>query len=114
MPTVHYEGQTIACETGDRLRSVLLKAGANPHNGQARWMNCKGFGTCGTCAVKVEGPVSAMGTREKGRLSFPPHSPTSGLRLACQTKVMGDITVTKFAGFWGQEIHQVREPERNQ
>lgn len=105
---IHFEGRAIPCEEGDRLRLVLLRAGVSPHNGQAQWLNCRGNGTCGTCAVQVEGPVSGMGPREKARLSFPPHTLAAGLRLACQARVLGDVTVTKHEGFWGQNVGQRR------
>jgi hypothetical protein len=39
---------------------------------------------------------------ELRRLSLPPHNRASGLRLACQVSVLGDIEVTKFEGFFGQ------------
>jgi ferredoxin len=37
-------------------------------------------------------------------MRFPPHRPESGLRLACQCAVLGDIRVTKFHGWWGQHV----------
>ncbi|MFC5367718.1 2Fe-2S iron-sulfur cluster-binding protein [Salinirubrum litoreum] len=102
MPTVEFRGRTIECEEGATLRTVLREAGVSPHNGSADTINCHGFGTCGTCAVRVEGEVSAMDGGERRRLDFPPHDTESGLRLACQTQVLGDVTVTKYPGFWGQ------------
>jgi ferredoxin len=62
----------------------------------------RGIGTCGTYAVKVEGEVSAVNSREQTRRSLPPHSPTIGLGLACETLVLGDVKITKFYGLWGQ------------
>jgi hypothetical protein len=35
---------------------------------------------------------------------MPPHDRDSGLRLACQVNVLGDLTVIKYAGLWGQKI----------
>ena len=83
------------------------------------------MGTCGTCAVEIystegtdeneigngKGSSSAIepaerNTKEKLRLNFPPHGSSdqsSNLRLACQVQVMGDITVKKRTGFWGQD-----------
>jgi ferredoxin len=104
MPTVTSRGRTIDCETGAVLRDVLLDAGETPHNGRARVLNCRGHGSCGTCAVAVSGPVSAPTWREPLRLAIPPHDPEAGLRLACQTRVLGDVTVEKFGGFWGQHV----------
>jgi ferredoxin len=102
MPTVRFRGTEIDCEEGAILRDVLLDAGESPHNGRADLLNCRGHGTCGTCAVAVDGPVSEPTGRERRRLDFPPHDLDSGLRLSCQTRVEGDVTVEKFDGFWGQ------------
>jgi hypothetical protein len=33
---------------------------------------------------------------------MPPHRLEAGLRLACQTTVLGDVTVTKYDGLFGQ------------
>lgn len=102
MPTVKAEGKTFECESGENLRQVLLRNGVNLYNGSAAAINCHGFGTCGTCAVQVEGPVSEMSWREQARLSLPPHKAERDRRLACQLQVLGDVTVTKYDGFWGQ------------
>ena len=110
MVSVTFEGVTIPCEAGERVRDVLLRAGMTPHNGKARVLNCRGFGTCGTCAVALEGPVSPIGGREQARLRFPPHRADAGLRLACQAKVEGDVRVTKYRGFWGEDLSAEREP----
>jgi ferredoxin len=110
MPTVDFEGRRIECPEGKLLRDVLLAAGETPHNGRARRLNCRGHGTCGTCAVELadldgEDPaVNEPTSREKRRLSFPPHSLDTGLRLACQTRVYGDLVVSKHEGFWGQHV----------
>lgn len=102
MPTIQAQGKTFTCEEGANLRQALLKNGVQVYNGGAATINCHGFGTCGTCAVAVEGNVSEMGLREKTRLSLPPHSLSQNRRLSCQTKVLGDLKVTKYDGFWGQ------------
>jgi ferredoxin len=83
---------------------VLQRAGLSPHNGKTKTFNCKGFASCGTCAVAVDGEVSDMGIREKGRLLAPPHHPNYDLRLSCQTKVLGDVEVEKYPGNWGTKI----------
>lgn len=94
---------------GENLRQVLLKNGYLLHNGKAQLLNCMGLGTCGTCAVAIEGKVSALTDIEKFRLSFPPHKPENKLRLACQCKVLGDLSITKYGGFWGQNIDDLAE-----
>jgi ferredoxin len=47
-----------------------------------------------------------MSDEERSRLSKWPHDIDSGLGLACQTHVEGDIEVRKHGGFWGQKIDQ--------
>ncbi|MEB3829353.1 2Fe-2S iron-sulfur cluster-binding protein [Phormidium sp. CCY1219] len=102
MPTIQALGKTIECDQGANLRQVLLNAGIELYNGKAKLINCRGIGTCGTCAVAVDGEVSPPNWRDKTRRSLPPHSPAKNLRLACQTEVLGDLKVTKYDGFWGQ------------
>jgi len=108
MVTIQFENTEIECEEGALLRDVLLGAGHPPHNGASGLLNCNGFGTCGTCAVETAGPVSDPTDRERRRLLFPPHSPEDGLRLACQTRVQGDLRVRKHEGFWGQHVEHER------
>ena len=105
MPTVRYGDSEIDCKAGSVLRDVLLAADETPHNGGAQSLNCRGFGSCGTCAVGVSGAVTKRTRRERLRLRVPPHDPDSGLRLACQTRVLGDVDVEKFDGFWGQHLN---------
>jgi ferredoxin len=105
MPTITYQGQAVECEEGDILRDVLLDAGLSPHN-STKAVSCQGHGTCGTCAVAIDGPVDPQFPegRERWRLNFPPHSADQGLRLSCQVRVAGDLDVEKFGGFWGQHV----------
>lgn len=106
MPVVRYQGQELSCESGERLRDVIHRAGLSPHNGESAWFNCKGFGTCGTCAVEIEeaDALPPKNARERWRLNFPPHQEESGLRLACQIRVTQDLTVHKHEGFWGHVL----------
>lgn len=96
MPQVKAQGKTFECSPDSNLRKVLLEQGVELYNGNAKFINCMGLGTCGTCAVVVEGEVSQPNWKDKARRSLPPHSPTANRRLACQTQVRGDIRVTKF------------------
>jgi len=104
MPTVQFAGETVECPEGANLRTVLLRARLPLYNGVARAIHCRGFGTCGTCAVRIEGEVSEPTAVERWRLGFPPHDAESGLRLACQCNVLGDVTVTKYEGLWGHRL----------
>ncbi len=109
MPTVEFEDATgertsVECTAGTTLRDALLAADLSVHNGP-RPVSCHGYGSCGTCAVAVEGAVdpATPAGRERVRLSVPPHDPDTGLRLACQVTVDGDLLVRKGGGFWGQQ-----------
>ena len=104
MPIIKFQKQVIKCRVGDNLRNALLSANLSPHSQNSKWLNCKGMGTCGTCAVKIEGDVTPLTKIEKLRLVFPPHNLENGLRLACQCKVMGDLKLKKYGGFWGQNV----------
>ena len=107
MPQIQAQGKTINCSRGANLRQVLLENEVDLYNGNAKYINCRGLGTCGTCAVEIEGSVSPVNWKDKGRRSLPPHSPERNLRLACQTKVLGKIKVTKYDRFWGQGNNKI-------
>jgi ferredoxin len=116
MPNVEFAGASISVETGENLRSALMRAGLPLYNGAACLIHCRGIGTCGTCAVavtsidpskSVDDCLSSPTRIEKARLAFPPHASGSDLRLACQCKVLDDIQVHKHAGLWG---HRVASP----
>lgn len=110
---VRFAGKEVRCPDGANLRMVLMRARLPLYNSVARALNCRGLGTCGTCAVRVEGKVSAPTPAEERRLGFPPHARESGLRLACQCEVHGDLVVTKHRGLWGQKDEPVEhDPAR--
>ena len=94
MPTITYGDETYECESGERLRDVLLENGATPHTGLAKRLNCGGKATCGTCAVRItEGPVGEPTGREQTRLGIARHEDKGSVRLACQYEVRSDIVI---------------------
>jgi ferredoxin len=103
MPVIHYQGYQVACEHGENLRKALLSFPAPLYNGLSKYLNCRGLGSCGTCAVWIRGIISQQSRTEKWRLKFPPLKGKPGLRLACQVRVWGDLEVIKGEGFWGQK-----------
>lgn len=104
MPTVSAAEKQFDCAAGANLRRVLLAAGFPLYNGPMKVANCRGLGTCGTCAVRVTGGVAPPTRLERIRLAAPPHNGAlkRGLRLACQCRVEGDVQVEKPTGWWGQ------------
>lgn len=95
---------------GELLRTALLRRGVSPHNGNSKLINCRGLGTCGTCAVWLgnASDVSPKKTKETLRLGLPPHGPESAKRrLACQCTVLGDVYIKKYDGFWGQDTESL-------
>lgn len=122
MPLVKFikENKEIEVPEGANLRGEAIKAGINVHQGingfgatANKFLNCHGFGQCGTCRVRiVKGMENAtpMGIVEKLRFKVPVPTPLTpggldpipcmafignedSMRLACQTKVLGDMEV---------------------
>lgn len=118
MPTIKFvkENKEIQVPEGANLRSAAIKAGINLNQGVNgigasinRFMNCKGFGMCGTCRVLISRGMentNPMTVREKIKfktviptpapdpipcLAFIGHEDT--MRLACCTTVEGDLEV---------------------
>ena len=106
MPTIRFADARVDCPKGANLRMVLIRARLPLYTAAARALHCRGRGTCGTCAVHIEGEVSPLTSAEERRLALPPHKPERGLRLACQVQVEGDIVVTKHPGFFGQQTEE--------
>ncbi|MCU0569292.1 MAG: hypothetical protein MUF49_22295 [Oculatellaceae cyanobacterium Prado106] len=42
------------------MRQVLLEQGVDLYNGQAKVINCRAIGTCGTCAVQIDAVTDAV------------------------------------------------------
>lgn len=110
MPTIRFAGRTVECLEGANLRMVLLRARLPLYHSVARALHCRGFGSCGTCAVRIEGAVSPPTPAEQRRLARPPHHLEAGLRLACQVSVIGDVSVTKYEGLFGQHTERPKPP----
>ncbi len=73
----------VECSAGDNLLELARRANV------AIDAPCSGNGSCGKCRVKlVEGDLSSLPTRHISSEEF-----ESGWRLACGSKVVGDVTV---------------------
>jgi ferredoxin len=100
MPKVVFvkEKQEIEVPAGTNLRVEARKAGIQVYKGLSRWLNCHGFGMCGTCRVLVKKGMENLSP--KGRLEKLTLGRTlasigheDDMRLSCQVTVNGDCTV---------------------
>jgi ferredoxin len=109
MPTIHFvtEKKQVQVADGANLRTEALRAGVKLYNGINGYGagfnaslvgNCHGWGHCGTCRVlitKGRENVSPAPITERLRMSLSMarigHEET--MRLACCTKVHGDVEV---------------------
>ena len=101
MPTITFanEKKEIQVPEGANLRKEALAAGVALYPGIHKFVNCHGLGQCGSCRVLITKGMentSPRGILEAARMavSLAYIGNESAMRLACQTKVKGDITVT--------------------
>jgi ferredoxin len=100
MPVVTFfnEHRSVDVESGTNLRKLMLRVGVTPYGGIARLTNCRGHNFCGTCAVDIaDGKGASPKNQEEettlgGNLAIV-RVVDRNLRLACQTRVTGDMTV---------------------
>jgi ferredoxin len=99
MPLVFFErqGKTVSVNAGWNLRKLALKNGVNVYQGFDKVFNCRGNGLCGTCKVEVYparpefvNPPTAMEERKLRKFTNP------NLRLSCQVKVHGNMSVKTY------------------
>lgn len=104
MPKVTFvnENKDIEVESGVNLREAARQAGVSVFKGLDRYLNCMGFGLCGTCRVLVNKGVENLGPKtflERLNLSAHPlamFATVDGeveMRLSCQVKINGDCSV---------------------
>ncbi len=94
MATIEFvnEGKSVVATEGANLRRRALEEGIDVYKMMAKLMNCGGAGQCGTCVMEVVAGLENLSPRteaENRKLKQKPES----YRLACQTKVLGDIKV---------------------
>ena len=92
------EKKEIQVPEGSNLRSEAMRAGVGLYPGINKVLNCHGFGHCGSCRVlitKGTEHASPMGFMERLRLKFSMAfiGNEETMRLACQTRVQGDMEV---------------------
>jgi len=121
MPIIKFikEKKEIEVPVGANLRTEAIKAGVNVNcalsgvsegidkfvHSVSEYVNCHGFGVCGTCRVHITSGMentNKMTLAEKAKKYVPVPDPIQSLafigneetmRLACKTIVQGDIEV---------------------
>ena len=100
MPRVKFLRENTELDVPERanLRREALRAKIELYPGVYKYLNCRGNSLCGKCAVLIKDGkqnCSPKGFREKLRLmlSYLPIGREDELRLACQTRVLGNIQV---------------------
>ena len=104
MPKVTFvnEKQEIEVPEGANLRREAMKAGVALYAGLNRFLNCRGFGLCGTCRVLVKKGMENLNKKtliERANLAAHPLTMFAAIghedemRLSCQVRVNGDCTI---------------------
>lgn len=92
----------IEVSAGTNLRQALRDAGVQVYSGIDKYLNCRGLGLCGTCAVLVKKGMEGLSKktlREKFNFTFHPKSSFAvigheeEMRLSCQCQVEGDCEI---------------------
>lgn len=93
MPVVHFvkQGVSVECPVGTNLRQLALRHEVDLYAFPSSVINCRGFGLCGTCRVKIDDTraVSARTRADESKNGW--EGPE--YRLACQSEVLADLTV---------------------
>jgi ferredoxin len=115
MPKVTFvnEKKEIEVPDGANLRQEARKAGIEVYKGIDRYVNCRGFGLCGTCKVLVKKGMENLNKKtlmEKINMNTHPLTMLAVLghenemRLACQVQVHGDCIIETTPAFnWSGE-----------
>jgi ferredoxin len=111
MPKVKFikEKKEIEVPAGANLRQEARKAGIEVYSGLARYLNCFGHGTCGTCRVLVKKGMENLSPKGRmERFTLARMLATIGheneMRLSCQVQVNGDCEIETRPGFnWSGE-----------
>jgi len=121
MPKVRFLRSNVEVEVplGSNLREVALQNGVQLYPGIHQIANCRGFAQCGSCRVLLKnGTAAHAGPKtllEKVRLAmaFFTIGFEDEIRLACQTRVQGDLEVMErpaanFSGTYAPEADSAK------
>lgn len=100
MPKIKFirENKEVEVEEGANLRQAALKAKIQLYPGIHRFLNCHGLAQCGECRVHIKKGMEnttkpGFLERARARFSFFRIGHEDEVRLACQTRVLGDVEV---------------------
>jgi ferredoxin len=104
MPKVTFvkEKKEVEVPVGANLRLEALKAGVSVYPPLNHYLNCRGFGLCGTCRVLVKKGMENLNAKTlMERINLNAHPLTmlavigheNEMRLSCQVQVNGDCTI---------------------
>jgi ferredoxin len=117
------EKKEIEVQAGANLRTEAVKSGVSLYKGLDRYLNCRGFGLCGTCRVLVKKGMENLSPKtfmEKLNLNLHPLSMLAAIgheneiRLSCQVRVNGDcaIEATPALNWDGENFWQKPYPNK--
>ncbi|MFQ5754354.1 MAG: hypothetical protein ACE5HI_20425 [bacterium] len=93
MPKIEFEeaGVTVEAEEGQDIRKIAQKSKVSVYGSVNKYLNCRGFGLCGTDRITVDPKdcVTPLTWKEKLHLGE-----KSKVRLACQAKLVADARVS--------------------
>jgi ferredoxin len=97
-------GKEVHVSKDKDLRTNLKDHFNELYHPNMKLINCRGMGTCGTCALVIKGNVTPPTKIEEWRLNFPPHknSLEKNIRLLCQCRPLSNLSLKKLNGRWGQ------------
>jgi ferredoxin len=110
MPRVKFVNEKVVAEPheGEDLRTIARRNGVQIYSGPHKILNCRGLGLCCSCNVVIASGkenVSRKGWLEAAWKWLNPllslkilSNGTKEVRLACQTKVQGDVEVVTHPG----------------
>jgi uncharacterized 2Fe-2S/4Fe-4S cluster protein (DUF4445 family) len=93
----------VTVDKGTTLLSAAMAAGVHIN------ASCGGMGVCGTCKVKMDN--GAVETTRTGKISEEEYN--QGVRQACQSRVLTDLTVTVPVGSRLDKAIQARERKKS-
>ncbi|MCG8608036.1 hypothetical protein MJD09_24010 [bacterium] len=93
MPSIQFEeaNVTVDAEQGKDIRKIAHKNKVSVYGGVNKFINCRGFGLCGTDRIVVDPKDCVSPPTWKEKLHF---GDKPAMRLACQAKLLEDAKVS--------------------